>query len=410
MKKLNLDTIRSNFPALQNDWVFFDNAGGTQTVQQVGEKIQDYLFNSNVQLGASYEISQESGNRVEEAQKIWAKAINANQASEVVFGSSTTALLQNLSRSMVQNFKPGDEVIVTNCDHEANIGPWINMEKSGIVVKTWKINPETFTLELDDLAKLMTDKTKLVAFTHVSNILGSINPVKEITKFIHDRGAKVCVDGVAYAPHRLVNVRDWDVDFYVFSLYKVYGPHYALLYIRQNQLDELPAINHFFIGNSEGAYKLQPGNVNYELSYGCTGITDYFDLLYSSHFEEKNENLHFRIQKVFDLIALHEEDLAKPLLEFLRNKKGVRIIGNTSADKNKRVPTIAFSVDGVKSSEIPLKVDPSKIAIRWGDFYARRLIIDLGLFEWDGIVRVSMVHYNTMGEVERLINILDEIL
>ncbi len=410
MKKLNLDSIRSNFPALQNDWIFFDNAGGTQTAKQVGNKIQDYLFNTNVQLGASYEVSQNSGERVNYAQQIWAEAINAKHTTEVVFGSSTTALLQNLSRSMVQNFKPGDEVIVTNCDHEANIGPWINMEKHGVVVKVWKVNPESLSLDLVDLEKLMTEKTRLVAFTHVSNILGTINPVKEIAKFIHERGALVCVDGVAYAPHRLVDVSDWEVDFYVFSLYKVYGPHYSLLYVKQNHLKELPGINHFFIGNSEGAYKLQPGNVNYELSYGCTGITDYFDALYKDHFDEKNNVLHQRMEKVFDLIAIHEEELAKPLLEFLQQKNGVKIIGNPLSDKYLRVPTISFFVDGVKSSEIPLKVDPSYIAIRWGDFYARRLIVDMGLFDWDGIVRVSMVHYNTIEEVQKLIAVLDEIL
>jgi cysteine desulfurase family protein (TIGR01976 family) len=410
MKKLNLDSIRSNFPALQNDWIFFDNAGGTQTAKQVGNKIQDYLFNTNVQLGASYEVSQNSGERVNYAQQIWAEAINAKHATEVVFGSSTTALLQNLSRSMVQNFKPGDEVIVTNCDHEANIGPWINMEKHGVVVKVWKVNPESLSLDLVDLEKLMTEKTRLVAFTHVSNILGTINPVKEIAKFIHERGAMVCVDGVAYAPHRLVDVSDWEVDFYVFSLYKVYGPHYSLLYVKQNHLEDLPGINHFFIGNSEGAYKLQPGNVNYELSYGCTGITDYFDTLYKAHFDENNKDLHQRMDKVFNLIAIHEEELAKPLLEFLKQKDGVKIIGNPLSDKYLRVPTISFFVEGVKSSEIPLKVDPSNIAIRWGDFYARRLIVDMGLFDWDGIVRVSMVHYNTIKEVQKLIAVLDEIL
>lgn len=410
MIKLKTSFIRGHFPALTGDWIFFDNAGGTQTAKQVGSKIQDYIFNTNVQLGASYEVSENSGERVDYAQQTWAEAINAKHTTEVVFGSSTTALLQNLSRSMVQTFTPGDEVIVTNCDHEANIGPWINMEKSGIVVKTWKVNPETYTLELDDLDKLMTEKTRLVAFTHVSNVLGTINPVKEITKFIHDRGAMVCVDGVAYAPHRSVDVTDWNVDFYVFSLYKVYGPHYALLYVKQNHLESLPGINHFFIGNSEGAYKLQPGNVNYELSFGCTGITDYFDDVYNHHFKDENLSFHQRLEKVFDLIAIHEEELAKPLIDFLSQKNGVKIIGNPTADKNLRVPTISFSIDGVKSSEVPLKVDPSNIAIRWGDFYARRLIVDMGLFEWDGIVRVSMVHYNTIEEVEKLITVLDKII
>jgi cysteine desulfurase family protein (TIGR01976 family) len=410
MKKLNPQIVREYFPALKNEWTFFDNAGGTQVARQVGEKIQDYLFHTNVQLGASYEVSQQSGERVTEAQKTWTEAINAKEVSEVVFGSSTTALLQNLSRSMVQNFKAGDEVIVTNCDHEANIGPWVEMEKHGIKVKVWEVNQKNFQLELSDLDKLMTDKTKLVAFTHVSNVIGTINPVKEITRFAHDKGALVCVDGVAYAPHRLIDVQEWDVDFYVFSLYKVYGPHYSLLYGKHKHLVELPPINHFFIGKEEVPYKLQPGNVNYELSYGCTGITDYFKSLYKDHFNNEDIPLHHQLEKVFDLIAAHEEELAVPLLEFLNKKKEVKVLGEKTANKNLRVPTISFYIENRKSSDIPLLVDQHEVGIRWGDFYARRLIVDMGLFEQDGIIRVSMVHYNTLQEVNKLIEVLDRIL
>lgn len=407
---LNTELIRKHFPALTGDWAFLDNAGGTQVAKQVVDNIDDYLFNTNVQLGASYSISQKSGLRVEQSQQRWAQAINAKHTEEVVFGSSTTALLQNLSRSLVQNFNPGDEVIVTNCDHEANIGPWINMERTGIVVKIWKINPGSYTPELDDLDKLMTDKTRLVAFTHVSNILGTINPVQEITKFIHERGAMVCVDGVAYAPHRLIDVQLWDVDFYVFSMYKVYGPHYSLLYVKKDILDNLPGINHFFIGIDEVPYKLQPGNVNYELTYGCAGILDYFNDIYSVHFNEASLPPRTIYGKVFDLIAQHEEELATPLINFLSQKHGIIIIGETTPNKSNRVPTISFTVANRKSSEIPLLVDPHKIGIRWGDFYARRLISDLGLLENDGVIRISMVHYNTLEEVERTINILDDIL
>ena len=410
MKSLNTNFVRSNFPALSSEMTFFDNAGGTQVAHQVGDQITDYLYNTNVQLGASYNISQESGNRVLEAQQRWAEAINAKHVDEVVFGSSTTALLQNLSRSLVQTFKPGDEVIVTNTDHEANIGPWMSMEKFGIVVKFWKVNPDTFRLELDDLNKLMGEKTRLVAFTHVSNILGTINPVKEISKFIHDKGSLVCVDGVAFAPHRLVDVQELDVDFYVFSMYKVYGPHYSMLFGKKEVLAPLPSINHFFIGMDDIPYKIQPGNVNYELTVGCEGVLDYFDDLYSSHYDEDSLLPRERYSKVFELISAHEEDLAQPLMSFLLGKKGVRIIGEKLSDKDLRVPTISFTVENRKSSEIPLLVDPHNIGIRWGDFYARRLIDDLGLSSNDGIVRVSMVHYNTLGEVVELIRVLDSIL
>lgn len=410
MTKLDLKFVRQQFPALQGEWAFMDNAGGTQTVKQVGERMQDYLFNTNVQLGASNAVSEVAGARVVEAQKMMAEFVNATEVEEIVLGSSTTQLLQNLSKSLAQYFKPGDEVIVTNCDHEANIGPWMDMERYGMKVKIWMINPETFRFDLEDLEKLMTDKTRLVAFTHTSNILGTINPVKEITSFVHERGALVCVDGVAYAPHRLVDVQDLGVDFYVFSLYKVYGPHYSLLYVRKEILQQLPGINHFFIGNNEGAYKLQPGNVNYELSYGLIGVIDYLRSVYKLHSGAKSNKLSEQLKFVFELFAEQEELIARPLIDFLNSRKNIKIIGEKLAVKNLRVPTVSFVGDDTKSSSIPLKVDSHKIAIRYGDFYARRLIDDLGLSKQDGVVRVSLVHYNTLEEVNRLISVLDRIL
>ncbi len=404
MKSLDLEYARSFFPALKSDWIFMDNAGGTQTVQQVADRISDYLLHTNVQLGASYEVSVKSGARVDEAQAVWASAINASDPSEVAFGSSTTMLLQSLSRSLGQLLKPGDEVIVTNCDHEANIGPWIRLQEKGVMVKSWNLNMESFRLDLSELEKLMTDKTRLVAFTHVSNILGTINPVKAITDFVHQRGAMVCVDGVAYAPHRLVDVRDWNVDFYVFSLYKVYGPHYSLLYGKKEHFEKLPGINHFFI--DEVPYKLQPGNVNYELSYGLLGVTDYFRALSGN----ESAGLYDQFGLVFNMIAEHEEVLSEKVLNYLRGKPAVRIIGEPSPDKSLRVPTISFIREGIKSSAITRTVDRSKIGIRFGDFYARRLIDTMGLTKMDGVVRVSLVHYNTPGEIEKLIRALEDVL
>lgn len=406
MNQLDLDFIRYQFPALAGEWTFFDNAGGSQTAKQVGARIQDYLYNTNVQLGASYATSQIAGDRVIEAQKTMAKLINAREQAEVILGSSTTQLLQNLSKSLVLTFKPGDEVIVTNCDHEANIGPWINMQKAGIIIKSWKINQETLELHLEDLEKLMTEKTRLVAFTHASNVLGTINPVKDITSFVHERGAMVCVDGVAYAPHRLIDVQEWDVDFYVFSFYKVYGPHYSLLFGKKQILETLPGINHFFIGKEEIPYKLQPGNVNYEMSYGLLGVVDYFNaVIQQLHNEHVGD-----FEEMFKLFALHEEKLASLLMDFLKSKRNVKIYGDSSSDRNKRVPTISFTVKDKKSSAIPIQIDKYNIGIRYGDFYARRLIEDLDLLKKDGIIRVSMVHYNTLEEVENLIDKLDLII
>lgn len=409
MTKLDMPFIRQQFPALSGNWTLFDNAGGSQVALQVADRLTDYLLKTNVQLGASYETSVISGERVRESQQKMADYITAGFPEEIILGSSTTMLLQNLSRSMENTLQPGDEVIITDSDHEANVGPWINLAKKGVVVKIWKINQQNFRLELDELEKLMSPKTKLVAFPYASNILGTINPVKEIASFVQVRGAKVCVDAVAYAPHRLIDVSDLNVDYLVFSFYKVYGPHYSLLYGKKEHLEELPGINHFFIGEDEIPYKLQPGNVNYELSYSLLGVTDYLETVYEHHWDMEavfNE----KMQAVFDLFAEQEEKLATLLLDFLKSKKNVKIIGETLSSKKVRVPTVSFIVDGVDSNTIPIKVDKHKIAIRYGDFYARRLIESLGLLERDGVIRVSMVHYNTVEEVNALIKVLDQIL
>jgi len=405
---LNIDFVRKQFPALSGDWVFFDNAGGTQICRQAADRIHDYLLNTNVQLGASYDISQRSTQRVNEGIGAMAEFINAGEKCEVILGPSTSMLLKNLSLSLGEVFRAGDEVIVTNCDHEANIGPWRSLEKKGIRIKEWRLNPGTLDLHLEDLEALMTGKTRLVTLPHISNILGTINPVKEVAAFVHKRGARICVDGVAYAPHRLVDVRELDVDFYAFSLYKVYGPHYSLLYGKKSHLENLPGINHFFL-EKDIPIRFQPGNVNYELSYGLLGVKDYFTQLAEVQTGEAVECLRNSAALVYETAAQYEETLSARLLDFLNSKSNVRIIGKKESDRSRRVPTISFVIDNVKSSSIPLEVDKYHIGIRYGDFYARRLIENLGLAPRDGVIRVSMVHYNTIEEIDRLIKIFDEL-
>lgn len=408
--KLDIEFVRAQFPALAGEWVFLDNAGGSQTLKQVADRIHDYLLTSDVQLGASYEISQLAGERVKNGARAIAQMIDAGDENEIILGPSTTVLLNNLAASLGETFKPGDEVIVTNCDHEANIGGWRRLEKKGITVKTWKLNPNTLELDLKDLARLMTHKTRLVALTHASNILGTINPIKKIASFVHERDALICVDGVAYAPHALPGVRDLDVDFYAFSFYKVYGPHYSVLYGKKSHLLNMPGINHFFIGEDDVPYKLQPGSVNYELAYGIQGIGDYFTRFAEVHAgDRKIDGLREAAVFANQCIAPYEEALSARLLDFLNSKPNVRIIGRKEADRSVRMPTISFMVDNTKSSSVTLEVDKHKIGIRYGDFYARRLIEDLGLMPQDGVVRVSMVHYNTIDEVDRLIQVLDSL-
>ncbi|MDM9581636.1 cysteine desulfurase-like protein [Nostoc sp. GT001] len=406
---LNLDKVRQYFPALAGEWTFFDNAGGSQTLKKVVDRISEFLLSSDVQLGASYGISQLAGERLALATRGMATFINANSYKEVVMVPSTTMMLKVLSMCLGQTFTPGDEVIVTNCDHEANIGAWVALEKQGMKVKVWKVRPDTLELHLADLEPLMSHSTKLVALTHASNVLGTINPIKEIAAFVHDRNAMICVDGVAYAPHRLVDVQDLDVDFYTLSCYKVYGPHHALLYGKEEHLLRLPGLNHYFIDQTDIPYKFQLGNVNFELSYGMLGLCDYLSELAQLHYgNETASDLRNQMVQAFDLISIHEEHISDRLLNYLNSKPNVRVIGQSKADRQTRVPTISFVVDGINSSTIPAKIDQHYIGIRYGDFYAKRLIEYLGLASQGGIVRVSMVHYNTLEEVNSLIEAFEQ--
>lgn len=407
---LDLSFVRSQFPALGGDTVFFDNAGGSQILGRVVDRISDFLLNTNVQLGATYAVSQRASERLQDAQRGIADLLNAGRPEEVVMGPTTTVVLQWLARAMAGQFRPGDEIVVSRVDHESNIGPWIWLQDRGVAIRFWEPNGESLALDLADLDRLMTDRTRLVAVTHASNILGTINPISEIARFVHARGSRICVDGVAYAPHRAVDVREWDVDFYALSFYKVYGPHHAVLYGKYEHLLELATIYHYFIANDRIPYKLQPGNPNYELSYGSAGIAEYLDELGGRAGSSAAASTRSRIETAFEAIADHESRLAERLIGFLRSKRDVRLIGLPAVDKASRVPTVSFVVPGRDSQTIVSHIDRLGIGIRYGDFHSRRLIEHLDLMRGNGVVRVSMVHYNTLDEVDRLIAGLDDII
>lgn len=402
---LDIDFVRSQFPSLQSEWVFMDNAGGAQVPRMVVDRISDYLLGDNVQLGASYGPSQVSRGKVMAGREAVKTLVNARHVEELVFGPSSTIQFRLLADALASQFAPGDEIIVTNTDHESHVGPWVRMAaERGATVRFWNCDPETLELDLEDLAALMTERTKLVCVTHVSNLLGTINPVKRIARLVHERGARLCVDGVAFAPHRAIDVQDWDVDYYGFSLYKVFGPHHAVLYVKKECLLELDNIYHYFFTKEQIPGKVEPGNPNYELTYACTGILGYLTELGEKSRDESDRQ---KLENAFHDIAVHEAHLGERLLSYLRQKEGVKIIGREDADIDHRVATISFVAEGQKSDEIVTRVDGSRIGIRFGDFYARRLAEDLGLMDINGVVRVSMVHYNTDAEVDRLITALD---
>lgn len=405
-----LEFVRSQFPTLASDWIFMDNAGGSVPLGRVIERTAQYMAECPVQLGASYEVSMLAQQRLDAAMEELATFTNARDTAEVIVGPSTSTLISRLARAMAPRLVKGDEIIVTNVDHEANISPWRRLEQRGVVINTWQLNRDSMRLELDDLAAVMTDRTRLVCFTHASNVLGTIESVKEITRFVHARGAEVCVDGVAYAPHHEIDVQAWDVDYYFFSLYKTYGPHQAVLIGKRKQLEALENINHYFFKPEDVPFKFQPGGMNYEQSYASGAIKNYFCELGERAGAPANAEDREKIAAASSWMNRHEEDIVAPLLEFLDQRAGVRIIGNASPSAEIRTPTVSFVLDVRDSASIPRETDRHKIAIRWGHFYAPRLIEFLGLAEQNGVVRASLVHYNSHDEVMQLIRVLDEVL
>ncbi|RIX99539.1 cysteine desulfurase-like protein [Aureimonas flava] len=403
---LDLDFVRAQFPALAGEWAFMDNAGGSQVLRRVAERVSDYLLTTNVQTGASYEPSRISTARVAQSREAFARFMNCD-AGEIVMGASTTVLLRFLSEAMTSRLGPGDEIVLTNVDHEANIGPWLKHAARGVTIRWWRCDPETFELDLADLEGLMNERTRLVCVTHASNILGTINPIRAIADIVHAAGAELCVDAVAYAPHRAIDVRALDADYYVFSVYKVFGPHHAVMFGKRDKLLELDNIYHYFFDKSRVPHKLEPGNVNYECAYGSIGAVDYVEELGTRSGAAPGRAA---LEAGFGLVAEQERALTAQLVDFLASRNSVRVIGRASTDIAERVSTVSFTVGDTSSRAVVEAVDRAKVGIRFGDFYAKRVVEEHGLSKTDGVVRVSMVHYNTPAEVDRLIAALEPAL
>ena len=274
-------------------------------------------------------------------------------------------------------------------------------------MREWRVDPETAELDPGALRAMLSDRTRLVAFPHCSNIAGGPNPVAEIAAAVHDAGAMVCVDGVAFAPHGSVDVKALDVDFYFFSLYKTFGPHLGAMYGKRERLLEAKGRYFFFHGENDLPLKLNPGAPNHELTAGCVGVGDYFEALAAHHLARPANDLHGRMSQTFELIARHEESLAARFLEFAVGHPRIRLIGRTAPDR--RAPTFSFTIEGVASQAVPPLLEARGVAAAAGHFYAPRVLEAVGVDPDDGVVRCSLVHYNTMDEVDRLIAALSDV-
>ncbi|MDP7241201.1 MAG: cysteine desulfurase-like protein [Rhodospirillales bacterium] len=407
--ELDVNFVRSFFPNLNDGWAFFENAGGSDVPKTVIERVTAYMTEMQVQPGGVFESGRRAAEKRDEAQRLVAEMINADEG-EVIIGPSTTTNVYVMSHALAPFFEAGDEIIVTNLDHEANSGAWRRLERTGVTVKEWRVNPDSVELEIGDLDALLGERTRLVCFPHCSNVAGGINDVAAITARAHAAGAMVFVDGVAYAPHRAVDVKTLDVDFYAMSFYKVYGPHLAMVYGKRDLLLRCEPQNHFFIGEDRPALRVNAGYPPHESTAALPGIVDYFEAVHSHHFDEPENSLNQRIKRVFSLFAAHEEKISARFLDFLATKPGVRLIGRNNPRAASRAPTFSFLVEGMKSAELPPLAAKNQVAIKNGNFYAYRLMEPLGLDPADGVVRTSMVHYTAMEDVDRLIAALDEIL
>lgn len=407
-KSLDLDYVRQQFPRQHWKWAFFENAGGAFVPNSVIERMSSYMNETQVQPGYPNPVSMKAAERMNRGHRLMSELIGAD-IDEVTISASTSINIYVLAQALRGLWQAGDEIIVSTLNHEANSGPWRRLQEFGIKIVEWPSSLDSTSLNVSDLEQLLTSKTRLVAFPHVSNVTGDINDVKAITAKAHEAGAMVCVDGVAYAPHRTVDVKEWDVDFYVFSFYKVFGPHLGCLYGKRDILLEAKGQGHYFFPEDDLAHKLNPAGPNHESISALTGIADYFDCLYKHHFEESGEGFFQRTQSVYKLIASHEESLARQLLEFIATKDEIHLLGGANSETNLRVPTFSFQIEGIPSLSIPALVAKDEVAIAAGHFYAKRFLDSLDLADKD-VVRCSMAHYNTGEDVERLIQSLDSLL
>ncbi len=407
--KLDIDYVRSQFPAfkdpLSKEWAFFENAGGSYVPQNVIDILTKFMTSTKVQPYAEYTMSKVAGENMDRATKLFAEMINANE-KEILIGGSTSINLYVLSNALKNFIKPGDEIIVTNQDHEANISPWRRLEEVGAKIIEWKFNLNNYELDINQLKKIINKKTKILAVTHCSNIVGSVNDLKEISSIAHKYDAIVVGDGVSYAPHGFPDVKSLDVDFYTFSLYKTYGPHLGLLYGKKEIMEKLPNQNHEFL-KGQYPYTINPGGPNHEELVSLIGVYEYFENLFNYHFDNKDLKIYEKIKKVNNLISKHEENLANPILELIDKKEDLVLIGKNKIDHKNRAPTISFYSKNKTSKEVSEILVKNKIATRNDNFYAWRCLQALGINIHDGVVRISLTHYNNEDEVKKLIQILE---
>ena len=409
-KSLDIDWVRLQFPAFSTaplqGQAFFENAGGSYTCCQVIDRLTRYYTERKVQPYAPYEASRHAGEEMDEARRRIAAMLGV-KTHELSFGPSTSQNTYVLANAVRRWLKPGEAIVVTNQDHEANSGVWRRLAEEGIEVREWQIDTETGSLDPERLSELLADgAVRLVCFPHCSNVVAEINDVQAITARAHAAGAFVVVDGVSYAPHGFPNVGDLGCDVYLFSAYKTYGPHQGIMVIREGFGAELPNQGHYFNGGS--LYKrFTPAGPDHAQIAASAGMADYFEALSAHHGGPAKGAAAGGF--AHDLMRAHEVKLLQPLLDYLAAKNSVRLLGPREASR--RAPTVAVALDGSREAEATAAALAAYgIMAGGGDFYAVRPLIALGVDLEKGVLRMSFVHYTSEDEISKLINAIDSVL
>lgn len=401
---------RQQFPALARpiggrEVIYFDGPAGSQVPQRVIDAMTAYLQNKNANHGGHFATSQESDALLEQAHAAFADFLNVSSPEAVVFGANMTTLTFALSRALAQTWRAGDEIVVTRLDHDANTTPWVMAARDvGAKVRWVEIKQSDCTLDLDSLERQINPRTRLVAVGCASNAVGTVNPVEDICRLAHSAGAHVFLDAVHFAPHAMIRAADWHCDFIVCSAYKFFGPHVGILWGRPELLGELPA------------YKVQPapnslpgkwmtGTQNHEGIAGAFAAIGYLESLGQAASPSVSTR-RARLVAAYQQIAEHESELVAQLLEGLNELRKVRIWGITAPDRlRERLPTVAITHRDLTPAEMARRLGAEGIFVWHGNFYALELSRALGL-EPAGMLRIGLLHYNTVEEVQRLLDCL----
>jgi cysteine desulfurase family protein (TIGR01976 family) len=408
MAALDVDAIRARFPALALEhggrpMAFFDGPGGTQVPDTVIDAVVRYYRESNANHGGAFATSERSDAIVEDAHQAIADLLGVD-ADEITLGPNMTTITFHLSRSIVAAMRPGDEIVITGLDHQANIDPWIAAARdSEVVVRTWEPALDDCTLRLEDLDAVLNDRTRVVAVGWASNAVGTINPVAEIAQRAHKVGAWVYVDAVHAAPHLPLDARAVGADFVACSVYKFFGPHVGAVYGRRDILESLPEYK-----VRPAGHKFETGTQNFEGQAGTVAAVEYLADV-GSRYGGAPDGAGRRDRVVAGMRAIraYELDLYRHLASRLGAIDGVKILGLTAdGDMDRRTPTAAISIAGVSPRAAAERLGARGIAVWDGDFYATGLIERLGLAP-DGVLRIGLTHYNTRAEVDRLADELE---